>query len=73
MAPIQSDINAESVTCHANRMKKRQRQQLIDIALAAAGIGLVVLIFVLAIKFAPDAPFSDNEFVQDIGRRYSYP
>ncbi|WJW75905.1 hypothetical protein QVG61_02105 [Thiohalobacter sp. IOR34] len=53
-------------------MNKRSRQRLIDSLMALAGIGLVVAIFALAIKFAPSDPFSDTEFVQDVGRRNSY-
>lgn len=72
-APIHPDNTRESDSYHTTRMKQRKKQKLIDIALAAAGIGLVALIFVLAIKFAPDDPFSDTEFVQDVGRRHAYP
>jgi len=54
-------------------MNKRQKKKLIDGLMAAAGIAIILAIFGLAVMFAPEGDtFSDSEFVQDVGRRYSY-
>lgn len=52
--------------------KARKKSRTSDILIAAVGIGIVVAIFAAGVIFAPDSPFSDTEFVKDIGHRNAY-
>jgi hypothetical protein len=52
--------------------RARKKSKAGDIILIVVGISILVAIFVAAVLFAPDSPFSDSGFVQDVGRRNAY-
>lgn len=53
-------------------MAKKRKSDMQDTIILAVGISILVAIVVAVVVFAPDDPFSDTEFVQDVGRRNQY-
>jgi len=52
--------------------KAKKKSKAGDIVLMVIGFGIIAAIFAAAVMFAPDSPFSDTGFVQDVGRRNAY-
>jgi len=53
-------------------MARKGKSKTGDILLIVVGIALIVAVFAAAVYFAPDDPFSETQFIKDVGESHRY-